>query len=83
MLRTIPHSEIYVGHAGPLNLCTFRVGERYHQRQCRVCGVVVSVDVTGRPVREVDPAPVICSATCLRPYMAYLMEPLERSDGEE
>ena len=38
-------------------------------QDCRVCGAFATVDVTGRPVAEVYPAPVVCSRACQTDYL--------------
>lgn len=49
---------------------------------CRVCDKVIYKDVTGRPVYEVYPTPVLCSQECSDRFLAILM-PLEDNETWE
>lgn len=42
---------------------------------CRACGRVVYKDVSGKPVYEVYPSPVLCSAECSARFLATLLPP--------
>jgi hypothetical protein len=72
-LRTLRALDFRIGHTGPLVLFNLG-GARRLQADCRVCGWVLSVDVDGRPVRDILGDPLCSSPTCLRRFMGYLMD---------
>lgn len=47
---------------------------------CRMCGKLIEYDCSGRHVRDIFPASVICDRVCFTRYMNYLCDPITRTE---